>query len=118
MQLLFPLLVVAFLVAAILLLSRSGVLFRISIRGGKVAVVSGYVPGALLDDFAGAVRHVTRGEIRAHKSGGYVNLSFSGDVDDVAAQRLRNILGLYPSARLRAPQRKTRPSTSTPASRI
>jgi len=81
---------------------RAQELFRIEIRGGKQTVKRGYVPAALLNDFGAAVRGVEHGEIRAHKSEGSARLSFSGDVDSGAAQRLRNIFGLYPVARLRA----------------
>lgn len=86
-----------------LLFLRAQELFRISIHDGKQTVTRGYVPVGLLNDFGAAVRGVTRGEVRAHKSQGGARLSFGGAIDAGVAQRLRNIFGLYPVARLRAP---------------
>jgi hypothetical protein len=82
---------------------RAQLLFRIEIRDGKQTVPRGYVPMGLLDDFEAAVRSVTNGEVRAHKAEGGARLSFGGDVDPGVAQRLRNIFGLYPVAKLRTP---------------
>jgi len=95
-----------------LLFVRSQELFRISIRGGKQTVTRGYVPVGLLNDFGAAVRGVTRGEVRAHKAQGGARLSFGGDVDAGVAQRLRNMFGLYPLARLRAPHIDKRQTVS------
>ncbi len=100
---LIPILIAGSLLLGYWLWLRSQELFRIQIRGGKPTVTRGYVPVALLDDFGTAVRGVKNGEIRAHKEQGGARLGFSGDVDAGAAQRLRNIFGLYPVARLRAP---------------
>jgi Protein of unknown function (DUF3634) len=82
---------------------RAQEVFRISIRHGKQTVTRGYVPTGLLNDFGAAVRGVQSGEIRAHKAEGGARLSFGGQIDTGVAQRLRNIFGLYPVARLRAP---------------
>ena len=91
------------LVVGYLLWMRAQEVFRISIRDGKQTVTRGYVPVGLLSDFGAAVRGVRTGEIRAHKAEGGARLSFSGQIDVGVAQRLRNIFGLYPVARLRAP---------------
>jgi hypothetical protein len=91
---------------------RSQELFRIEIRGGKQTVTRGYVPTGLLNDFGAALRGVQNGKIHAHKGQGGARLSFSGDVDAGAAQRLRNIFGLYPVARLRAPHIDKRAAVS------
>jgi hypothetical protein len=98
--------------AGYLLFQRSQQLFRISIRSGKQTVTHGYVPAGLLNDFGAAVRSVTRGEVRAHKAQGGARLGFSGDIDAGVAQRLRNIFGLYPLARLRAPHIDKRQTVS------
>ena len=86
------------------LLARSRELFRISIRDGKQLLTRGYAPVALLNDFGTAVRRVKRGTIRAYRSGDSARLTFSGDIDADAGQRLRNMLSLYPVARLRGPR--------------
>jgi Protein of unknown function (DUF3634) len=95
-----------------LLFLRSQELFRISIRDGKQTLTRGYAPTALLNDFGAAVRGVSRGEVRAHKAQGGARLSFAGGIDAGVAQRLRNIFGLYPVARLRAPHIDKRQTAS------
>jgi Protein of unknown function (DUF3634) len=86
------------------LLARSRELFRIRIDDGKQTLTRGYAPVGLLNDFGSAVRRVKRGTIRAYRSGDSARLTFSGDVDANARQRLRNMLSLYPFARLRRPK--------------
>jgi hypothetical protein len=95
-----------------LLFTRSQRLFRISIRDGKQTLTRGYAPTGLLNDFGAAVRGVKHGEVQAHKGQGGARLSFSGDIDPGVAQRLRNIFGLYPAARLRAPHIDKRQTVS------
>ena len=98
-----PIVLGLLLLVGYLLWMRKQELFRISIRDGKQTVTRGYVPTGLLSDFGAAVRGVGQGEVRAHKGEGGARLSFSGQIDVGVAQRLRNIFGLYPTARLRAP---------------
>lgn len=109
---LIPILFVGFVLLGLFLLSRSRELFRIEIQDGKQTVVRGYVPAGLLNDFGSAIRHVGRGTISAHKASGHARLSFGGDIDAGAAQRLRNIFGLYPVARLRGPRIDARQTAS------
>ncbi len=99
-----PIVLGLLLLVGYLLWVRKQELFRISIRDGKQTVTRGYVPTALLSDFGAAVRGVGQGEVRAHKGEGSARLSFSGQIDVGVAQRLRNIFGLYPAARLGAPR--------------
>lgn len=94
------------------LLARSRRLFKIAIVGGKQTVVLGYAPVGLLNDFGSAVRAVKRGSITATKTAGGASLSFTGDIDAGVAQQLRNIFGLYPVARLRAPELNKRHAVS------
>lgn len=96
--------VVVVLIIGYLWYSGSQQLFCISVRGGKLSVVRGYVPPGLLVDFGAALKNVERGEVRAHKAANGARLSFGGRIDEGVAQRLRNIFGLYPIARLRAPE--------------
>ena len=100
---LIPVVIGGLLILGYLLWVRAQLLFRIEIRGGRQTVTRGHVPMGLLNDFGAAVRGVKQGEVRAHKAEGGARLSFGGDVDPGVAQRLRNIFGLYPVARLRAP---------------
>ena len=87
---------------------RSQVLFRITIHDGKQTVTRGHVPSSLLSDFAAVVGGVTHGELSAYKQDDGARLSIAPDIDAGVAQRLRNIFGLYPVARLRAQQRRAK----------
>lgn len=83
------------------LLARSRELFRITVRSGKQTVARGYAPVGLLEDFGSALKRVQHGTIKAYVSEGSARLSFSGDIDRDAQQRLRNIIALYPVPRLK-----------------
>lgn len=98
---LIPILVVVLLIG-LLAFAGQRELFRIEVRAGKQTVVRGQVPSGLLHDFGAALRHVQRGEVRAHRTGRGARLSFRGQIDEGVAQRLRNIFGLYPMAKLTA----------------
>src|SRR5436190_1180754 len=80
---------------------RARELFRIDIVDGHLRVVRGHAPTALLNDFGPVVRGVKRGTIIATKTQDSAHISCSGEVDEGTAQRLRNIFGLYPIAKLR-----------------
>ena len=88
-------------VAAFLYFARSNELFAISVQDGKQSVTRGYVPPALLGDFADVLRGVKHAKIRALKSNGRASLEYRGDIDEHVAQRLRNVLGLYPLTRFK-----------------
>ena len=100
-----PLLLMLLVVGALIYFARSNELFQIVVRDGNPRVARGHAPPALLGDFADVLRGVKRAEIRALKSGGRAELRYRGDIDDVVGQRLRNVLGLYPLARLKMGRR-------------
>lgn len=104
--------VVLLVLAGAFLYFRSQELFRIEVRDGKQTVTRGHVPTGLLSDFGAAVRGVRRGGIVARKAQGGARLSVSGGIDEGVAQRLRNIFGTYPIARLRAPHIDKRQTVS------
>jgi hypothetical protein len=99
----FGVVVVLLVLVGAFLFFRAQELFRIDVRDGKQTVTRGHVPAGLLSDFGAAVRGVRRGRIVASKAQGGARVSFSGDIDAGVAQRLRNIFGTYPIARMRAP---------------
>ena len=96
-----------------LMVTRANELFCVSIRDGQALVVRGHVPPKLWRELLTTVRmaRVTRGTIRAVKSGGQARLVTSG-IDAGVEQRLRNSMG---SAGLNA--MKLGSSESRPASR-
>jgi hypothetical protein len=90
-------------VIAVWWLTRTGELFCISVRDGKVLVVRGRVPVSMLQEFREAVANpvVRRGTIRAFKTETGGRLVCSGDIDEGREQRMRNTFMLYPASQLR-----------------
>jgi hypothetical protein len=90
-------------IVVLVVLSRANEIFCISVRDGKLLVVRGAVPSALLHGLADVVRRerVTHATIRAVKGDGHARLVASGVTDGVA-QRLRNVFGTHPIQKLRA----------------
>ena len=84
--------------------SRANELFYVSVRDGRVLVVRGAVPQALLNDFKAAVQKplVKRGSIKCVKTQAGGQIYAGGDIDDFTLQRLRNIFRIYPVSNLRA----------------
>jgi len=107
----YPLLAVA-AVVGLWLLTRTMELFRLSARDGRVLVVRGRVPPRLLADIRSVVAAagVARGTIRALKHEGGARLVCSSEFDADTAQRLRNVFGLVPIARLRHAPAIARPT--------
>jgi hypothetical protein len=97
-------LVAVILVLALWWFSRQSELFCVSVRNGKVLVVRGRVPAALLGDVKDVVSKpaVSSATIRAVKHEEAARLQVSGYIDEGRAQRLRNCFRLYPISRLRA----------------
>src|SRR2546423_12631014 len=97
-----PYLAVGFVVA-LWWFTRTRTLFHVSVRDGKVLLVSGRVPGAMLHEIADAMRRpkVRRASIRALKTETGGRLAFRGDIDEGRRQRMRNVFALYPASQLR-----------------
>lgn len=91
------------IVLGIWLMTRTGELFYLSVRDGKVIVVRGRVPVSMLQEFRDAVSNPTvrRGSIRAVKTESGGQLSCSGDISEGREQRMRNTFMLYPASQLR-----------------
>jgi hypothetical protein len=83
---------------------RQRELFLISVRDGKVLLVRGRVPGALMNDVADVVGRepkVRRGRVRAVKDANRARIVTSG-IDEFREQRLRNIFSVHPVSHLTA----------------
>jgi hypothetical protein len=96
-----------FLGAIVLWARRARTLFELEIRSGRLVRASGRMPQGLLNDVLVVLprNHETRLVIRCSIEGDRACLSTQGPVTDDEAQQLRNLLGLWPLARLRgAPQ--------------
>ena len=83
------------LIVLIVFASRAGTMFVLEVRNGVLRVTRGRPPARLMSDFRDAVQHVNRCTIKGRKSGRRIQLSFSGQIDEGTAQRLRNILGVH-----------------------
>ncbi len=93
------------LVIGLLLAARNAtVLFVVRIRAGKIVHVRGRVPQGLLSDLADVVkeRPVSDAVIRARVEGGLVAVYDKGDLSPQERQRLRNVVGCWPLAKIRS----------------
>jgi hypothetical protein len=81
---------------------RTLTLFHVSIRHGDVLVVYGRIPGPLLTELRDIARiaKIEHGTIKAVKDGGEASIVCVG-LDESSAQRVRNVCGPYPIAKLR-----------------
>ncbi|UJR79275.1 Hypothetical protein I5071_13080 [Sandaracinus amylolyticus] len=84
------------------LLWRANEIFCLSVREGRVLVVRGRIPPALLHGIEDVVRRTgtRRATIRAVAGQHHARLAVSG-TDDGTAQRLRNVFGTHPIQKLR-----------------
>jgi len=97
-------------ICAILLLSRNAtLLFEARVEQGKMVRLRGRVPKRLVRDFHDvlSVRPVSSATLRVHSSGTHTELRVKGDISEAEAQRLRNVLGMFPVARIRAEPYRT-----------
>src|SRR5437764_4174627 len=90
-------------VVALWWLTRMREIFMVSVREGRVLVVRGRVPGAMLHEISEAMSRprVRRGSIKAYKTESGTRLAFRGDIDEGRQQRMRNVFALYPASQLR-----------------
>jgi hypothetical protein len=72
------------------------------VRDGRLRVVHGGVAPAILGDLADVVAspRVTRATLRIVRAGGLAELQISGEMPESQRQRLRNVVGSVPLARL------------------
>ena len=85
---------------------RASELFCLSARAGRVLIVRGRVPPALLGsirDIVDGAPVVARATIRAVRGNHGARLLCGGAIDEGRAQRLRNVFGVYPMRSSRPP---------------
>lgn len=94
---------IVFVLVVLLWASRGSEIFSISVKGGRLLVVRGRVPAALVAQMREVVARppVRSATIRAVRAENGARLVVSGDIDEGRAQRLRNLFGLYPAAKLK-----------------
>ncbi len=93
-------LVVAFIAIAIHA-GRSQALFVISVRHGKTKLVRGRIPPSLFEALSDVMRsaQVERATLRVIKDQGRARVEATG-LNEWQLQRARNVVGLYPLAKL------------------
>jgi hypothetical protein len=98
----FALAVVALIVAA----SRARELCVLSVRDGQLAIRRGGLPAGVLEALADVVQRgrVARATLRVLRDGGRARVSATG-LDEQTLQRARNVIGIYPLAKLSAAPR-------------
>ncbi len=90
--------------------SRSRTMFHLSVRAGRVLVVSGRVPGGVLREFRDVFRGTTMsGSVRALRQEHGSRIVTSG-IDPRTTQRLRNVFGQYPASKFRQAPAIERPT--------
>jgi len=97
-------------IAALVFFGRANEVFAVSVRDGRVLLVRGAIPPAVLDAFADVVSRarVRRATIRAVRAETHARLVVSG-TDDAVTQRLRNVFGTHHWSTLRS--KAPRPSS-------
>jgi len=91
------------LIAFFAALMRANEMFVIAVRDGRILVMRGRIPASLREDIRDVIAraNVGRATLRVVRSGGAARMLTEG-VDANVAQRLRNVLSLYPDHKLRA----------------
>lgn len=70
-------------------------LFQVHVENGKITKTQGSISPSVRDDFETAIANVKSAKIIGEKTQQGVKLSSSGDIDEGAQQRLRNIVGIH-----------------------
>jgi hypothetical protein len=91
------------LVALVIAASRARELCVLSVRAGQLSVARGRLPAGVLEALADVVRRgqVERATLRVLRDGERARLSATG-LDEFTLQRARNVIGIYPLAKLLA----------------
>lgn len=85
-------------------LRRALELFYVRVEHGRVRHVRGRVPPALLEDLRDVIQHakIRDAELRVLRESGQPRLLLRGDVHPDHAQQLRNVIGRFRIAQIRA----------------
>ena len=107
-EVLLLLVAVVAVIGFVLMTRNANLLFAIEVRDGRVVRVRRGMPPSLLSDVEDIVgaRPVPGAELRVEREGDIPVWRIKGDVTDGERQRLRNVLGLWPLAKLRRASRQ------------
>lgn len=81
---------------------RATTIVDLAIEKGKIRVVRGGVAPPILADLRDIARDasIKEGHIRVTRASGRAEVHLRGEIDERAAQRIRNVIGSVPLARL------------------
>jgi len=79
-------------------------LFKARVEGGRIVRLRGRAPKRLVRDFNDVLgqRPVSSATLRVCSEGDRAVLQATGDLNDGEKQRLRNVLGTFPTAKIRS----------------
>ena len=96
----------AFVVIVFLLVEASRRLLEIHADHGRVVKIEGRAPAELVGDFKDVLaRSRASGTIIVRLEAGRAVVQVRGAIDENTAQQLRNVVGRFPTARLKAGRR-------------
>jgi Protein of unknown function (DUF3634) len=96
----------AFIYGVIAAVDASQRLLDIQVDSGRITKLEGRAPGDLVHDVEDIVAtSKVSGRIVVQLEGDRAAVRVSGEIDEGTAQRLRNVVGRFPTARLRAARR-------------
>lgn len=102
-------LAVAAIASLLWMMRNATLLFSAEVERGRIVSLRGRAPKGLVRDMTDVLRHrpVDRATLRVVVEGGLPKLQAKGDLNDGERQRLRNVLGTWPLAKIRAAPYRT-----------
>jgi len=102
-------LAVAAIVALLWMMRNATLLFSAEVERGRIVTLRGRAPKGLVRDMTDVLRQrpVEKASLRVVVEGGAPALHATGDLNEGEQQRLRNVLGTWPLAKIRAAPYRT-----------
>lgn len=102
-------LVVLTFVVVLFLARQTRVLLVIEVSAGRILRLSGRAPAELCSDLEDVLsRSMATGKVVLFLEGGRATVRATGSMDEATKQRLRNVVGRFPVARLKSARRVER----------
>ena len=97
-------LAVAAIAGLLWMMRNATLLFSAEVKNGRIVSLRGRAPKGLVRDLSDVLRRrpVKQASLRVVVEGGSPALRAKGDLDEGELQRLRNVLGTWPLAKIRA----------------
>ena len=81
---------------------RATIVFEIVVQSGSVTSARGRMPPEMLRDLVDVLRRArATGRVRGRLRSGAIGIEVTGDLSEEVAQRLRNVTGRFPAARIK-----------------